>query len=179
MKIDKVKLLTILVVLLLFINVATIAGIWKLIDPHTLGMMPPPPPSPKDFIISKLDLDEEQQKVFEELRKEHFEQMSGLQEQIRDEKDAMYDLLKSSSPDTTQTYLHIAKIMQSEERLERITFEHFRKVRAICNEEQQQHFDVIIDQVMRMVMRPPRQGGSHGPSREQGGHGPNEHMPLP
>ncbi|MES2560571.1 MAG: periplasmic heavy metal sensor [Bacteroidota bacterium] len=176
MKIDKIKLLTTLVVLLLLINIATIAGIWKLIDPHTLGLMPPPPPSPKEFIISKLNLDEEQQKVFEELRKEHFEQMQGLQEQIREEKDAMYDLLKSANPDTTQTYLHIAKIMQSEERLERITFDHFRKVRAICNEEQQQHFDAIIDQVMRMVMRPPRHGGPNGPHREPG---PPEHMPLP
>lgn len=176
MKIDKIKLLTGLVILLLLINITTIAGIWKLIDPRTLTMMPPPPPSPKDFIISKLNLDDDQQKVFEELRKEHFEQMRGLQEQIRDEKDAMYDLLKSSSPDTVQTYLHIARIMQSEERLERITFEHFRKVRAICNQEQQQHFDAIIDQVMRMVMRPPRQGGQHGLSGE---HDPTKNMPLP
>lgn len=179
MKIDKVKFLTILVVLLLFINIATIAGIWKFIDPRNLRMMPPPPPGPKEFIISKLGLDETQQKIFEELRTEHFEQMSGLQEQIRAEKDAMYDLLKSPNPDTTQTYVHIAKIMQSEERLERITFEHFRKVRAICNEEQQQHFDAIIDRVMRMVMRPPRPDGPHGHSKEHGEHGPHHHMPLP
>jgi Spy/CpxP family protein refolding chaperone len=178
MKIDKVKVLTTLVVVLLLINITTLATIWKM---RTPGGMEMHPPSPKEFIISKLNLDEEQQKVFEELRKEHFEQMRGLQEQIRAEKDAMYDLLKSSEPDTTQTYQHIAKIMQSEEQLERITFEHFRKVRAICNEEQQQHFDAIIDQIMRMVMRPPRPGGPNGPPREHGGgHPPHEHnMPLP
>ena len=177
MKIDKVKLLTILVVLLLVLNIATIAGIWKLIDPQTLAMLPPPPTGAKEYIISKLDLDEEQQKVFEELRKEHFEQIQNLQEQIRVEKDAMYDLLKSAEPDTTVTFNHIAKIMQSEERLERVTFEHFRKVRAICNTEQQQHFDAIIDQIMRMVMRSPIPGAPHKQTEQQIGN--NNNMPLP
>jgi hypothetical protein len=156
MKFDKVKLLTTLVVLLLLINVATIASIWRFIDPAHLRMMPPPPPGPKEFIISKLGLDEDQQKVFEELRKEHFEQMISLRDQIRGEKDAMYDQLKGNNPDTAITYQHIAKIMQYEERLEKITFEHFRKVREICNDEQKQHFDAIIDQVVHMVMRSPR-----------------------
>lgn len=177
MKMDKVKVLTVLVVLLLCINIATIAGIWKLIDSKNLQMMPPPPPGPKEFIISKLNLDEEQQKVFETLRKEHFEEMRTLQEQIREEKDAMYDLLKSPMPDTTLTYAHISKIMQNEERLERITFDHFRKVRAICNSEQQQHFDVIIDHIMRMVMRPPHTGATPNHHQHPADHEHN--MPLP
>ncbi|AMS27119.1 hypothetical protein AEM51_08895 [Bacteroidetes bacterium UKL13-3] len=177
MKIDKVKLLTILVVLLLALNIATIAGIWKLIDPQTLAMVSPHPTGAKEYIISKLNLDEEQQKEFEELRKEHFEQIQNFQEQIRVEKDAMYDLLKSAEPDTTVTFNHIAKIMRNEERLERVTFEHFRKVRAICNAEQQQHFDAIIDQIMRMVMRSPIPGA---PQKQTEQHTGNKHnMPLP
>jgi protein CpxP len=179
MKLDKVKLLTTMVVLLLLINIATIASIWKLIDPKNLSLMPPPPPSAKEFIISKLNLDEEQQKVFDELRKEHFEQMQTLQVNIRTEKDALYDLLKSPEPDTVQTYLHIARVMQNEERLEKITFEHFRKVRAICNDEQKQHFDIIIDQIMRIVMRPHRQGETHEPIGDHEQHGTHENQPLP
>lgn len=156
MKIDKTKLLLTLVVLLTILNVTTLASIWRLVDLRSLSIMPPPHGGPKDFIISKLDLDEEQQKVFEGLRQEHFQEMKILQENIRAEKDAMYDLLKSNQPDTVASYQHIARIMQNEERLERITFDHFRKVRVICTPEQQQHFDVIIDEVMHMIMRPPR-----------------------
>lgn len=169
MKLDKIKLLTTVVVLLVLMNIATLAGMWKLMqrDFHA------PPPGPKEFLIAKLQLDEEQQKVFETLRKEHFDQMRVLQENIRSEKDEMYDLLKSDNPDTTATYGHIAQIMREEEQLERITFEHFRKVRAICNDDQKQHFDAIIDRVMQMVMRPPRPGEPHGPHRR------SHHEPLP
>lgn len=142
----------------------TCAGIWKLMGKR----WPAPPPTPKDYIIAKLGLDADQQEQFEALREEHFNVARQIQANIRNEKDAMYDLLKSPSPDTTVTYQHIAKIMQNEERLERITFEHFRQVRAICTPEQQQHFDVIIDKLMQMVMRPHPPGQPHGPMEHDG-----------
>lgn len=175
MKLNKVKLLTGLVILLLLINIGTIAGIWKLIDPSTLKLMPAPPIGAKEFIITKLDLNEEQQKVFEQLREEHFEEMKKLQANISNEKEAMYNMLKSENPDTTLTFIHIAKVMQNEERLERITFEHFRKVRAICNDEQKQHFDVILDQIMKMVIRPKGIRESVNPSLND----QRQDMPLP
>jgi protein CpxP len=163
MKVDKVKLLTTLVVILLLINITTLAGIWRMMDWNNMRLMPPPPPSPKDFIINKLGLDDEQQKVFEELRNEHFTQMSNLREEIKSEKSELYDLLKNPQIDTNATYKHFASIMSKEERLERITFEHFRKLRNVCNDEQKQHFDVIIDKVLNMVM--------HGPKPAQPHHG--------
>lgn len=156
MKIDKVKILTIMVILLFIINVVTIAGTWRIIDPQTMRLITPPP-NTKDYIINKLGLDERQQEVFEELRTEHFEEMRELQHQIHKEKKSMFDLLKSASPDTAITYAHLAQIMQYEERLERITFEHFRKVRAICNDEQKQHLDAIIAQIMHMMHQGPNQ----------------------
>lgn len=159
MKINKVKVLTGLVIVLLLINITTIAGVWKLVDVANLTALKKP--SAKDFIIAKLQFDEEQQEQFELLRKEHFDQIGGLLTDIQNEKGEMYDLLKSSNPDTALTYAHIAQIMQREERLERITFEHFRKVRAICNDEQKQHFDVIIDQVMHMIMQPRHKSTMH------------------
>ena len=179
MRINKTKLLLTLVILLTILNVSTIASIWRFIDFSKLSMITTHAPigGPKDFIISKLDLNEEQQKVFEELRQEHFQEMKNLQDNIRVEKDAMYDLLKSDQPDTTASYQHIARIMQNEEKLEHITFNHFRKVRAICTAEQQQHFDVIIDEVMRMLMRPPR---PHAPgAMHQNNQAKDEHYPLP
>ncbi len=181
MRINKTKLLLTLVILLTILNVSTIASIWRFIDFSTLSMITTHAPigGPKDFIISKLDLNEEQQKVFEELRQEHFQEMKNLQDNIRVEKDAMYDLLKSDQPDTTASYQHIARIMQNEEKLEHITFNHFRKVRAICTAEQQQHFDVIIDEVMRMLMRPPRPHAPGAMHQNKNNQAKDEHYPLP
>lgn len=166
MKLDKVKVLTGLVVVLLLINITTIASIWQMVDFKHLSLKGQKPHGPKEFIIAKLGLDEEQQKVFEELRKEHFAEMRTLQEVIKVDKEAMYEAMKENTPDTAQTFAHIARIMQHEERLERITFEHFRKVRAMCNDEQKQHFDVIIDEVMRMIKHAPKPND------------PNEHMNM-
>lgn len=161
MKVDKTKLLTTLVIVLLLMNITTLAGIWRMMDWKHFRLMPPPPPSPKEFLIEKLGLNEEQQLVFEELREEHFNQMSSLRNEIRQEKEALYDLLKNPVIDTTASYKHFALIMSKEERLEKITFEHFRKLREVCNEEQQQHFDIIIDRVLQMVMHGPPQHGPH------------------
>lgn len=157
MKISKVKALTILVVLLLLVNLVTLAGVWKYVlvkDHHG----PPPPHSPGAFLIEKLKLNEEQVHVFDGLREEHFSQMKLLQEHIRHEKEALYDVLQDPNEDSVKSTKHMQAIMRDEEQLERITFEHFKKVRAICDPEQQQHFDVIIDEVIRMMNRQPRKG---------------------
>ncbi|MES2689507.1 MAG: periplasmic heavy metal sensor, partial [Bacteroidota bacterium] len=144
-------ILSVAVVVLLLVNLTTLASIWPYIDLQHFTFTPPSPENPKAFIFNKLNLDKEQQKVFEELRKEHFEEMKTLQASILDEKESMYEQLKSNLPDTVATYGHMARIMQQEEHLERITLEHFRKLRAICTDEQKQHFDVIIDKIMHMV----------------------------
>ncbi len=161
MKIDKTKLLLTLVVLLTALNVTTLASIWRFVDFKTFSFTANNSHSnrPNEFIITKLKLNKEQQVFFEALREEHFEQIMVLKKNIREEKNAMYDLLKSNETDSVTTFNHIAKIMQNEEQLERITFTHFKKLRAICTPEQQQHFDVIIDEVTRMIMREPGHSG--------------------
>lgn len=157
MKISKVQALTILVVLLLLVNLVTLAGVWKYVlanEHHG----PPPPHSPGAFLIEKLNLNEEQVKLFDGLREEHFSQMKALQEHIKVEKEALYDVLQDPNADSAKSTKHMQTIMRYEEQLERITFEHFKQVRAICNPQQQQHFDVIIDEVIRMMNRQPRKG---------------------
>jgi periplasmic protein CpxP/Spy len=171
MELTKIKTLWVAVFVLLLLNITILASIWPFIDLSTLSFRPPRPQNPAAFIIDKLDLDKEQQKVFEGLRQEHFSEMKRLRASIMDDKAAMYKQLKSDAPDTSATYHYISRVMQHEEELQHITFEHFRKVRAICNEEQKRHFDAIIDQVMHMVLRPP-----HGPGGP--GHPGDKHRPL-
>lgn len=172
MKAAKIKILSIAVVVLLLVNLTTLASIWPYINLKNFTFTPPAPENTKEFIINKLNLDKEQQEVFEELRNTHFEEMKALQTNISDEKDAMYGQLKSNLPDTVATYGHIARIMQHEERLDHITLEHFRKVRAICNDEQKQHFDVIIDKVMHIANK-----GSHKNNNMPATNSPDQPLP--
>ena len=75
MKLDKVKILSILVALLICINLATLAGVWMMRPPipHGFGAM-----SPKEFIITKLEFTDEQAEAFELLRKSHFDTIQKL-----------------------------------------------------------------------------------------------------
>jgi protein CpxP len=147
MKLDKVKILSILVVLLICINLATLAGVWMMRppNPHGFGAM-----SPKEFIITKLEFTDEQAEAFELLRKSHFDTIQKLREQIRSEKEEMYAGLKTKGNEAA-AYDHLAKVIACEEQAEKITFEHFRQVRELCNDQQKQHFDAIINQVIKMV----------------------------
>lgn len=156
MKLTKELVLKILVVLLLLINVTTIAGVWRFIDLKNMRLVYQAPKNTKDFIVAKLGLDAEQQQVLIQLRNEHFEQMGELKQHITEHKKQLSDAVKSNTPDTTQTFLHIAEYMRSEEKLHRLTNEHFRKIRAICNAEQQQHFDAIVSQITRMATQEPQ-----------------------
>lgn len=147
MKIDKIKILSILVVLLICINLATIASVWIIrpAPPHGYGAQ-----SPKEYIITKLEFTDEQVAAFELLRKSHFDTIQKLRHQIRTEKEEMYAGLKQKGNEE-KAYAHLAKVIAYEEQSEKITFEHFRQVRDLCDEEQKQHFDAIINQIIKMV----------------------------
>lgn len=160
MKVDKVKLLTTLVVLLLLLNIATIASVWVMRPGKHMGGVH----GPREYIISKLGFDEAQTEAFEALRKEHFDTIQKLREQIRSEKEEMYSGLKTKGNEN-DAYAHLAKVIAYEEQAEKITFEHFRKVRELCDEEQKQHFDAIITQIIKMVgvnTPPPPHAPNHG-----------------
>lgn len=157
MKIERTKLLVSLIVILVFINLTTLATIW--LTKPTKAMGPEIPNGPKQFIIEKLDFDEEQTEAFDELRAEHFTEMQGLRKQIYESKESLYNLIKSDEVDTALMYSSIANIGMYEEKAERITLEHFRKVRQLCNEEQKQQFDLIISDVVRMIMVPQQHHG--------------------
>ena len=156
MKIERTRLLTLLVVVLVLLNLTTLATIWFRKSPQQLDA--DRREGPKNFIIQKLHFNEKQIEEFSALVDEHRTQMQELREQIAESKEQFYDQLKSDAPDTAMAYQQIASITQFEEQAERITFNHFKKVRAICSSEQKQEFDVVINEILRRMMGP-----SHGP----------------
>lgn len=153
--ISKIKVLTILVVFLLCINVGIVAGMLTITDWKEIELRRDRKHGPKQFIINQLQLTKEQQIVFESLKDEHFNEMIRIRKEIKASKSALYDLLKEMETDSIKYNQLMSDIIRCEARLEKITFMHFKKLRAICNPSQQQQFDIIIDKVMERM--------SHGP----------------
>lgn len=152
MKIERTKLLVILVFVLLALNITTLATIW--IGKAQLNMKHDMQFGAKKLIIEKLHFDESQIEEFNVLVEEHQQQMKDLKEQIFENKEAFYSQLKNDAPDTALAYQSIANITSFEEKSEHITFEHFRKVRALCDSDQKQKFDIVIGEILRTMMGP-------------------------
>ena len=159
----KNKLLTWLVVLLLIANAITITMFW-------LSRSKPPQPmraTPQNFLVESLKLDAKQQEQLEVLVKEHRQGAEQLRMKTKDSKEALFDLLKQPNVSDSTKQAAAKAVSVTTEELDLLTLNHFQKVRALCNSEQQKKFDEIINDVIRM-MRPgnsrsgPPPGGPFG-----------------
>lgn len=167
----KNKLLTWLVVLLLIANAATIAMFWL----NKKQKPPQPKGQPNEFLVKELKLDTAQQQQLEVLVKEHRRQAEELRAKIRGAKDSLFALVKDpAATDSTKQAL-AAVASRYTEQIDVLTLNHFQKIRAICRPDQQERFDEIIQDVIRMMgqPRPPMgPGGPGGPGRPGGPGGP-------
>jgi len=123
---------------------------------------PGPPPhgpggGPKAMIIHELDFNDTQVNKFEELVKQHRSGMNDLEKKGREIRENYFKLMTSDSLDYKAKENLEAAIAENQKNIDAITFDHFKQVRVLCNDEQKAKFDKMIGEVM-MHMR-----GSHGP----------------
>lgn len=144
-------LLTLAVIVLFLLNLAT------------LGFMvfrgeqgPGPHSGPDRLIVEGLRLDKAQIRQFEELKAEHRGQMQERDLQQKATQHQLWQLLRTSLPDTTLSNSLIDNLAMLEKEKKKLTFEHFQKLRAICRPEQQALFDSLIEEISKALMPPPR-----------------------
>ena len=158
---NKNKWIIALIIVLLVCNAVTIALFWTR---HRPGH----PPSGRDaaaYIIRELQMDKSQQDKYEALIKEHRAASGRLREDIKSAKDNLYSLLQLQEKDSAAVTTATEKVKEQLGKLEMVTFEHFKKVRAICDPAQQKKFDAIIKNVLEM-MKPGPRGPGHPPGEE-------------
>ncbi len=146
------KFLKIVIIILLLINISTLAFMWMHKGPHG---MPPPRQEIGDFLIRELNFTETQRKQFVKMRDEHRSSVRNLREQSRELHDDFFDLLASSSTDSIKVNQLADSITFNQKQIELSTFYHFQKVRGICTTEQQKKFDEVINDALRMMAPPP------------------------
>lgn len=159
------KFLIGLVIILIVANIASIAIFWtKDFKPATMQQRA----TPAEFLIKELQLTEVQKQQFETLKKEHQEAAGTLRKEVKDAKEELFDMLKTGSVPDTVKQAAVRKISMHTEELDLVTFNHFEKVRAICNPTQQKRFDEIIKEVTKMIGQqgPPKPGGGRPPQPE-------------
>ncbi|OCX53462.1 hypothetical protein BEL04_03940 [Mucilaginibacter sp. PPCGB 2223] len=154
---------------LVLANIATLAGFWYL-KLHTDINKPADTPrgqeNTKSFIIAQLGLNQSQQQAYGELVQHHRQNVGLIQERLHEAKDAFFNSLSDTKTTQVQLDSLSAHIVACESKLDMLTYEHLKKVRALCNDQQKEKFDNIIKQVLRMMG--PAGGRPQGPPPPQG-----------
>jgi Spy/CpxP family protein refolding chaperone len=164
----KIKSLYIIVGLLLMINVATLGFIWytsfKLrVEPP---LNPPRQDSSNSFLADELGFTGEQSQKFEALKKEHRQGVQNIMQQTKELKDQLFECIKTG--DDAKAKELAEKLSENNKAMELLTYEHFKEVRKICNDEQKVKFDKILIELVR---------GLEAQSPPPNGHPPGERPP--
>ena len=175
-------LLSILILLLLTANIVTLALLWTNKSGDKRGKELPPPGvgggQVFEFVSNELKLASAQREAYKKMRDEHQAGQKPLQDSIRKAKVEFFSLLQQPHVPDSWIEAGSKRASEAEQQLDLLTFKHFQKLRAICNEDQQKKFDEIIQDVLRrMASRRqgpppgrgdgPGQGGEHGPPPPQ------------
>lgn len=148
---NKTKFLSILIILLLIVNTATLVLFWMQKNKHP---EPPKQGGAFQFLIKELNLTREQQDKFEMLRNTHRAKMDSLNQVLKLQKDSLFEGLKKPQNSLATKAYHLAKISVLTTQIDSEVFDHFTQVRAFCTTEQQVKFDNVIKEAIRMPKRP-------------------------
>ena len=139
------KIVSWLIALLVVANITTLAFFWI---GHFKNQKEN---SPKEFLSKNLNFSKSQKNAYFILAKEHNESAKIIRDQIKNDKESLFQLLKSDTINDSVRNDKALKVSMSIQALDILTFEHFRKVRAICTEEQKPQFDELIQKMVNAV----------------------------
>ncbi|HLO83101.1 MAG TPA: Spy/CpxP family protein refolding chaperone [Chitinophagaceae bacterium] len=150
------RLFTWLLGILLLANAVTLVVFWIDRTRPENG----PRAGAQGFLVQQLNFNDQQQQQFEALAKDHRAKAQEIRPKIKEAKDAMFELVKQPGVSDSIKQAAAAKVSGYIMQLDLYTLEHFQKIRAICNPEQQKKFDQILNQLTMMIgnQRPPGPG---------------------
>lgn len=140
------KILSITVILLLLANIALVV---MLVTGKGFGHKPKTPrPDPAEMMAKELGLNEQQKATHKLLKEEHMKTMKPLFDSLREAKMAFYMLTKEQELSDSLLNAYGQNITDLQVRIDKATFAHFKKVRAILTPEQQPKFDTLVKKMM-------------------------------
>jgi Spy/CpxP family protein refolding chaperone len=158
MKNSNNKILIAAVILLLLVNIGLVIyfvkGRNKQESKHNSGKG-----QPFDMMVKELNMTDQQQKDFKQLKEEHFKNIKPLFDSVRAAKTAFFDLVKKPEVNDSTINIYSERLSERQSVIDKLTLAHFRKVRSLFTSEQQPKFDSLIQKMMQ------RSGGPGGGRR--------------
>jgi Spy/CpxP family protein refolding chaperone len=152
------KILAIAVVLLLLVNIAMVIfivrGKKQGDSKHGKGG------NPIELMNKELGMTEQQKNEAKKLRDAHFAKIKPLFDSVRAAKSAFFSLIKDSNVNDSLLNVYDNRITETQATVDKLTFAHFRSIRALLNPEQQVKYDEFVQKMMQ------RSGGRRKDSTE-------------
>jgi hypothetical protein len=110
-------------------------------------------PEPKNFIINKLNLSATQIADYDKIIQYHRKNIAQNNELLRKQKNELYQLLKT--PNEAEEPRLFAEIAATQMSIEKLHFEHFLAIKALCSTEQQPLFNDLVADLGKLFSPPP------------------------
>ncbi|MER3498263.1 MAG: hypothetical protein C4308_06285 [Chitinophagaceae bacterium] len=144
------KFLVLLVAFLLLANIGLMLYFF-VVKPHRVHDHRSEGRSVSEYVQKELGFSDEQTAKFKELRDQHREAIKPVMKELQQLKDSLYNQLNKPTPDSLVESI-VTSIGRKQMEWEKMIFQHFQRVRAICNESQLPKFDSLVH---RMINRGP------------------------
>jgi Spy/CpxP family protein refolding chaperone len=110
---------------------------------------------PFEMMAKELKMTEEQRKEYKLFREEHQKIIRPLFDSIRVAKTAYFDYVKENNAASEDSAFNIYKLKVSDRmtEIDKLTFAHFKKVRALFTPEQLPQFDEFLKKMMQRGRR--------------------------
>jgi protein CpxP len=106
-----------------------------------------------ELMAKELNLQEEQKAQHKLLREEHFKNLKPYYDSIRMAKTALYARIADTTITAAEFDAYDAKASKWHSAINRLTFEHFKKVRVLLRPDQQTDYDKFIQKMMQRNRR--------------------------
>lgn len=155
---SKTKILTIFSISMLIINGALLT--FMMMKPHHGHHPGPHHNGPRDIIIHKLDLNEEQVVLYDNMIKLHQEAIKKEDQRIRELKRALYQSLGKDNEQSNEEGL-LTQLSRTQQEIERLHLEHFKQLKALCKGDQIQKFNELSGELAKLFAPHPPKPKQH------------------
>lgn len=148
----KLTFLSIVSIILVSVNITLLVYLFQ--NQNNSIHKPPHGKGPKNLIIEKLHLDNEQVIQYESLIEEHRASIRKTERDIHQLKSRLYKSLSNSVPEAEKEEI-IEAIGMKHQELENIHLKHFNDIKQLCNEEQLIYFNELANDLSSLFRKPP------------------------
>lgn len=139
----KEKFLWILITVLIVLNAGTLFFI--------ISVRHPEPGNRFDrTVIDKLQLNNDQIKQFDIMKREHHQNIIRLDEQMRSTYEKYFYLLNDTADSSQKDSLELILSNKQKEKIQ-ITYQHFDNLKSICTKEQREKFNELVPLLMHVI----------------------------